>query len=65
MMDRFRFHMTLTGPLPRAKRDDAANLAAHHFDKVLPAPLVIGSLTLVGEAEDGFFHEIRRYPLSG
>lgn len=65
VMDGFRFHMTLTGPLPRGKRDDATKLATEHFDKVLPTPLVIGSLTLVGEAEDGFFHEIRRYSLSG
>jgi hypothetical protein len=64
VMDRFRFHMTLTGPLPRAAREDAAAMAAEHFNSVLPKPMVIGSLTLVGEAEDGFFHELARHPLS-
>jgi hypothetical protein len=64
VMDRFRFHMTLTGPLPRAAREDAARMAAEHFNSVLPKPMVIGSLTLVGEAEDGFFHELSRHPLS-
>lgn len=64
VMDKFRFHMTLTGPLPRAKRDDAVRMATEHFEKVVPEPLVINSLTLVGEAEDGFFHELSRHPLS-
>ena len=56
--------MTLTGPLPRAARKGAAAMAAEHFDSVLPKPMVIGSLTLVGEAEDGFFHKLARHPLS-
>jgi putative phosphonate metabolism protein len=64
VMDSFRFHMTLTGPVPRADLDRVLTALRRHFDATLAEPFVIDSLTLVGEAQDGFFHEIERFPLS-
>jgi hypothetical protein len=64
VMEDFRFHMTLTGPLPKA---DIASwtetLRARMPD--LPSPCVIDAITLVGEREDGNFEVIQRYPLTG
>lgn len=63
VMEHFRFHMTLTGPL---KGDEAAGLrpvVTRHFNDSIPAPLQISSLTLCGERNDGHFQEIARYPL--
>ena len=64
VMDSFRFHMTLTGPVPRQDRDRAIWQARQHFADVVPDPVVIESLTLVGESQSKFFQEIERFPLS-
>jgi putative phosphonate metabolism protein len=64
VMDSFRFHMTVTGPVPRSDPDRVLPALRKHFDATLVEPFVIDSLTLVGEAQDGFFHEIERFPLS-
>ncbi|MBW4707198.1 DUF1045 domain-containing protein [Roseobacter sp. YSTF-M11] len=63
VMDAFRFHMTLSGPLPAARRDAVLAQATKHFLDIPPRPFVIDSLTLVGEDEDGKFREISRYTL--
>ncbi|WP_299784216.1 DUF1045 domain-containing protein [uncultured Marivita sp.] len=64
VMEDFRFHMTLTGQLPKA---DIAfwteTLRARMPD--LPSPFVLDAITLVGEREDGHFEVIQRYPLTG
>ncbi|MDJ0629979.1 MAG: DUF1045 domain-containing protein [Rhodobacter sp.] len=65
VMDEFRFHLTLTGKLSEARTDQAARVLAAHFADVLAGPFPVGSLCLVGEAEDGRFHLIRRAPLTG
>ncbi|WP_120502069.1 DUF1045 domain-containing protein [Roseovarius sp. EL26] len=62
VMDGFRFHMTLTGKMPKRQlplvQKCLASLAAP-----FEAPLEIDALSLVGEAKDGFFHLITRYSL--
>ncbi len=65
VLDEFRFHLTLTGALQEAEAE--AVLAALHpiVDPLLPVPFLITSLTLLGEDEDGMFHEIQRYALTG
>lgn len=64
VMDEFRFHITLTGRLgPEA--DDLRARLAPLVAPVLPIPYIIEDLCLVGEADDGRFHLIRRVPLSG
>lgn len=61
----FKFHMTLTGPLPRDRIGKALADANTHFGDLPPRPFVIDSLTLVGERDGETFHEIHRYTLTG
>ncbi|MEO0484552.1 MAG: DUF1045 domain-containing protein [Pseudomonadota bacterium] len=63
--DAFRFHMTLTGPLDDAARQDAQSLATSHFAPALTAPAPVDAITLCGERPDGRFQEIERIVLSG
>ena len=63
VMDQFRFHMTLTGPL---KDLDAAQAAAQaHFAPIVPDSMRLDALALVGERPDGMFCEIDRIALTG
>jgi putative phosphonate metabolism protein len=65
VMEEFRFHITLSGSLPQAQAEDLCTILRAHFVPVLPDPLVIDSLCLMGEDADGLFHLIHRYGLSG
>ncbi len=64
VMDQFRFHITLTGRLSVDDRDVVQSALTDYIAARLPAPIVISELALVGEADDGFFHLIHRYPLA-
>ncbi len=65
VMDQFRFHITLSGRLQpeagRAVKTALDGLLGPH----LPRPFTLDTLALAGEAEDGRFHLIHRYPLAG
>ncbi len=65
VMDEFRFHITLTGRLARGEAEAVQTALAPHLAPLLPAPFEVPDLTLVGEDEDGMFHEIQRFALSG
>ena len=65
VMEEFRFHLTLTGKLPRAQAEATRDALADHFAPVLPQPFVLGSLCLMGEDADGVFHMVHRYTLAG
>lgn len=65
VMEQFRFHITLSGPLPRAQADALRAALAPALEPLVPAPFVVGGLALMGEDETGLFHVIHRYPLSG
>jgi len=65
VMEEFRFHLTLTGRLPRREAEALRHTLAPHIQPLLPAPFRIDDLTLVGEDADGMFHEIQRFPLLG
>ncbi len=65
VMEAFRFHITLTGPLTRKEREATRKVLARHLTPVLPHPFILGDLALVGEDANGFFHSIEHYPLSG
>jgi putative phosphonate metabolism protein len=65
VMEEFRFHLTLTGRLPRAGAEATRDILAAHLAPVLPAPFTIDSLCLMGEDADGLFHLVHRYTLSG
>ncbi|WP_187431059.1 hypothetical protein ROLI_034870 [Roseobacter fucihabitans] len=65
VMEAFKFHITLTGPLPRAIFGKVMADATAHFADLVPRPFLMNSLTLVGEGGDGMFREIHRYTLTG
>ncbi|MBF9059866.1 DUF1045 domain-containing protein [Rhodobacterales bacterium HKCCSP123] len=65
VMEEFRFHLTLTGRLPRTGSGATRDILAAHLAAVLPAPFVIDSLCLMGEDAEGMFHLVHRYTLSG
>lgn len=65
VMDEFRFHMTLTGPLPRPEAEAVKAALVPHVEPRLSRPYVIETLSLFGEDEDGRFHQLHRYTLSG
>lgn len=64
VLDEFRFHLTLTGHLG-SDADAVARMLSTHFAPVLPKPFRINSLCLMGEDQDGMFHLVQRYTLSG
>lgn len=65
VMEEFRFHLTLTGKLPKADVETVRQRLKPLLDPVLPQPFVIRDLCLVGEDQAGMFHLIHRYALSG
>jgi putative phosphonate metabolism protein len=61
----FRFHMTLTGPVPEGRADLMAKLLEYRFAPFTGKPLAIDSLTLFVEPERGApFLVQSRQPLS-
>lgn len=57
--EQFRFHLTLTGPI---RSPDAVEAALRErLAEPMQRPLVLDSLSLMGEAEDGRFHQIARF----
>ncbi|KUJ78720.1 DUF1045 domain-containing protein [Ruegeria profundi] len=65
VMDTFRFHITLCGKLDRATLTTVEAALQSRLAPLLPQPFQINDLALVGEAEDGRFHLLHRYALSG
>lgn len=64
VMEEFRFHMTLTGKLPKAHAASARRALSSLLEPVLPIPFYINTLSLMGEDTDGMFHQIRRASLN-
>lgn len=64
VMDEFRFHLTLSGPLKAADLAMLHPLAMAHFAPHLPQPFRVTALSLFGEDEAGF-HLLHRYALTG
>ena len=65
VMEEFRFHITLTGKLPKVQVGQVAEVLTPIVTPLLPRPFVIDALSLLGEGEDGRFYLIQRYALSG
>ncbi|MEM6610206.1 MAG: DUF1045 domain-containing protein [Pseudomonadota bacterium] len=65
VFDEFRFHLTLTGKIDGTAAEETASRLSEHFAPVLPAPYAIDNLCMLGEASDGRFHILNRYPLTG
>lgn len=65
VMDLFRFHITLSGPLEAAQAEQVRSALMPHLQDRLPRPYIVDALTLCGEDQTGYFHELHRYALSG
>lgn len=65
VMESFRFHITLTGKLPKADLPEVEAALTTHLVPLLPQPFEIRDLALVGEDSEGRFHLIHRYALTG
>lgn len=63
VMEGFRFHMTLTGKLPKAQAAQVSGVLAQRLIPLLPAPFTVNALTLMGEDAQGFFHALDRCAL--
>ncbi|WP_164661887.1 DUF1045 domain-containing protein [Tropicibacter sp. Alg240-R139] len=64
VMNEFRFHITLTGKLPKPELPGVQDALEQVLTPMLPKPFVISDLALVGERSDGRFQMIHRYALS-
>lgn len=64
VMDEFRFHMTLSGRLPKEELAIWGEAVRRHMPD-MPEPFVVDQIALCGEREDGRFELIHRYALSG
>jgi putative phosphonate metabolism protein len=65
VFEEFRFHMTLSGKLDADTAARVETALAPVLAEVVPDPFGIAEVTLAGEDEDGYFHELHRYTLSG
>ncbi len=65
VMEEFRFHMTLTGKLPRADLRAVEDALRPILIPLLPRPFMLDTLCLFGEDEAGRFHLLNRYALTG
>lgn len=65
VLDQFRFHMTLTGPLDSETSNRVEAALAEPIRALELAPFQITGLTLLGEDGTGQFQQIHRYTLSG
>jgi hypothetical protein len=64
VMEEFRFHLTLSGRLPREALAKWTDILHDRLPE-LPAPFVMDSIALCGERGDGRFELIHRYRLAG
>lgn len=64
VMEEFRFHLTLTGRLPKDQIADWLDSVQRHLPD-LPVPFVIDQIALCGERTDGRFELLHRYTLAG
>lgn len=65
VMERFRFHVTLSGPLAEREARAVEAALAPWLAPLLPRPFVLAELSLLGERPDGRFRLLSRHPLEG
>ncbi len=64
VMQDFRFHLTLTGRLPKSEIATWQAALERHLP-ALPEPFALDAVALVGERADGCFELLQRYALTG
>ena len=65
VMEEFRFHITLTGPLDPDTAEAVAACLRPQLAPLLTRPWRIRDIALCGEGQDGRFRLLRRHSLSG
>jgi putative phosphonate metabolism protein len=66
VLDRFRFHVSLTGPLDPAEADRVTRPLAALFEPAISQPIPLADIALFTEPKAGApFELIERFPLSG
>lgn len=65
VMEEFRFHLTLTGPLDPAEIGPVRDALAAWLDPHLPRPLEVRQVALLREGDDGFLRQLERFDLAG
>ncbi len=53
VLDQFRFHMTLSGPIPTDDRPKLEKHARHHFADHIGQPLTVDQIVIFAEEKDG------------
>jgi putative phosphonate metabolism protein len=64
VLDRFRFHLTLSGPLDDDERSATAAALATVLAPILAERHPFAAIALFGEGPDGRFRLLRRFPLA-
>lgn len=64
VLEEFRFHLTLSGPLTEAEAKVLTPAAHAHFAALIAQPFLLQDLCLCGEDQTGRFHLLNRYPLT-
>jgi putative phosphonate metabolism protein len=65
VMEEFRFHITLTGKMPKAEGKALVPRLETLLEPFLPQPFLVDGLALMGEDVAGQFHQITRLSFSG
>jgi putative phosphonate metabolism protein len=65
VFDDFHFHLTLSGQLSKHKAQQVITALHPHIAAVVPHPFVMDAIALMGQDQNGMFHQIQRYALTG
>lgn len=65
IFDDFRFHLTLSSPLPQVAALRLVKVLNPHLENIVSNPFMIDAITLMGQDVKGMFHHIQRYALTG
>jgi hypothetical protein len=65
IFDDFHFHLTLSGRMGADEAAQVIDALSPRLESIVPTPFVIDAITLMGQDDQGMFHQIHRYTLTG
>ena len=65
IFDDFHFHLTLSGRMGANEAAQVIDALSPRLESIVPTPFVIDTITLMGQDDQGMFHQIHRYTLTG